>query len=93
MKPGECKLGSEAKDSISGFKGVVVCISTWLNGCERIAVQPKKLTADGKPVEVHTFDCQDIELVKPPKQTKTRKTGGDRENEKQSHSDPERRTK
>ena len=56
------KLGDIAKDSITGFAGVVVTRIEWLNGCNRINIQPRELK-DGKPVEPHCFDWQQVEKV------------------------------
>lgn len=30
------ELGDIAKDEVSGFQGVVVAVTNWLNGCNRI---------------------------------------------------------
>lgn len=60
----QVKLGCLAQDSITGFTGVVVAITEWLNGCRRITIQPKELK-DGKPIDGHTFDAEQVELVCP----------------------------
>jgi len=51
------ELGDEVKDKVSGYKGVVICISRWINGCRRVTAQARELK-DGAPV--HTL-CEDIE--------------------------------
>lgn len=56
------KLGDEVRDQISGFTGVVVAITEWLNGCRRITIQPKALF-EGKPVDNNTFDAEQIEKI------------------------------
>ena len=33
--------GEEVRDVVSGFTGIIDCISLWLNGCRRYSVQPK----------------------------------------------------
>ena len=58
----EIKLGDTAQDRITGLKGIVVAITTWLNGCKRITIQPQKLHKD-KPVESSCFDAEQVELV------------------------------
>jgi hypothetical protein len=58
----EIKLGSTARDKISGFKGTVIAITDWLNGCRRVTVAPQELK-DGKRIESDTFDVQQLELV------------------------------
>ena len=35
------KNGEEVKDVVSGFTGIIDCVSLWLNGCRRYSVQPK----------------------------------------------------
>jgi hypothetical protein len=57
-------LGCIAKDSITGFEGVVIAITEWLNGCIRITIQPKLLN-EGKPLDSHTFDVEQVDVVKP----------------------------
>lgn len=63
-RPEGLKLGDKARDKISGFTGVVVAMTEWLNGCLRITIQPQELK-DGKPIENHTFDAEQIEIVEP----------------------------
>ena len=57
-------LGDTVKDEITGFTGVVICKSTWLNGCVRLMVQRTKLDKDGKPVPAESFDVEQLVLVK-----------------------------
>ncbi len=49
------KLGDTARDTITGFEGVVVCISDYLHGCRRFSLAPRHLH-DGKPLEWQSFD-------------------------------------
>lgn len=60
---GQIELGDEAKDQITGFSGVVIAITNWLAGCQRVSVQPRELK-DGKPIESVTFDVEQLDLVK-----------------------------
>lgn len=85
---GEVRTGDEARDEITGFRGVVVAVTTWLNGCERVTIQPKKLH-EGKPVETQTFDVEQLVVVKPSGRAALRATGGDRPNVKRA-ADPAR---
>jgi hypothetical protein len=55
-------LGDKAKDRISGFEGVVVAVTEWLNGCRRITIQPEALH-EGKPIESSTFDAEQVARV------------------------------
>lgn len=69
----EIRLGDEAKDSITGFQGTVVADTTWLNGCRRLVLQPKKLDKDGKPRPSETFDVEQLILVKQAERNKPQK--------------------
>ncbi len=63
LPTGPCDLGDSVKDKITGFKGIVTSIHCYLNGCRRIAVQPKELK-DGKPIESQIFDEPQLDIVK-----------------------------
>ena len=60
---GVIELGDLARDTVTGFTGVVTAKTKWLNGCERLMLQSQKLK-DGKPIEGETFDILQLELVK-----------------------------
>lgn len=68
-------LGCEAKDTITGYVGIVVCISDWLNGCRRVTIQAKELKG-GIPLENQTFDVEQVNLVSSGLQTQASPTGG-----------------
>lgn len=70
-------LGDVAKDTITGFTGVVVAETKWLHGCVRLTLQPKELK-DGKPIEGLTFDEPQLELISTKSAKGTSKTGGPR---------------
>lgn len=72
---GQINTGDEVKDSITGFSGVAICISSWLNGCVRVTIQPRELH-EGKPIDAQTFDVEQIEVVKSATHAPLRKTGG-----------------
>jgi hypothetical protein len=74
-RPKNLSLGCVAKDKISGFTGVVVAITEWLNGCQRATIQPKELK-DGKPIDAHTFDAEQVEVVEPISNSKRKPHGG-----------------
>lgn len=57
-------LGDVAKDSVTGFEGIVVAYCEWLHGCARVTLQPQKLK-DGIPIEAQTFDELQLERVTP----------------------------
>ena len=64
--------GNEVKDSITGFTGVVVARTEWLNGCIRYVVQSRKMGVDKKLID-NTFDEQQLSLLHPPKPVKIKK--------------------
>lgn len=52
----EMTLGSIVSDDISGFQGVAVARTVYLNGCIRVQVQPKELKEDGELMKAVWFD-------------------------------------
>lgn len=74
----QIKLGDVAKDTITGFKGVVVARTEWLNGCVRITLQPKQLQENGKPIDSETFDDTQLILVHAGPSRAPKETGGPR---------------
>ncbi len=59
------KLGDHVKDTITGFNGIVVAITEWMNQCRRISVQPKALSKEtGAPIEAQSFDESQLVMVK-----------------------------
>lgn len=55
-------LGDIARDTVTGFEGVVIGIIQWLYGCRRISIQPRELK-DGKPIEHVSFDEPQVALI------------------------------
>lgn len=64
------KLGKKVKDSITGYEGVAVARTIWLNGCERIAIQGA-LDKDGNVPDEKWFDISQLEEAKANKKKKT----------------------
>jgi len=58
------ELGDEVKDTVSGFKGVAVCRHSYLNGCDRITIQPKAETKGTSLPGECSFDEPQLVLVK-----------------------------
>lgn len=56
------KLGDIAKDTITGFQGVVTARTTWLSNVDRLTINPQTVK-DGKPVESRGFDETQCERV------------------------------
>lgn len=74
------QLGDKARDTVSGFTGVCVARTEWLNGCWRMTLQPQALDKDGKPCEAHTFDDFQLEVTEPKLQpVGSKETGGPRD--------------
>jgi hypothetical protein len=65
------ELGDEVQCTITGFKGTVVCFSVWMNGCQRLSIQPHTLTKEGKPKDIETFDIQQLKVLKKAKKAET----------------------
>lgn len=71
------QLGDLVKDTISGFKGIVVAKTYWLANCVRITVAANYLQ-DGKPIDTQCFDEPQIEVLKAKNRPKAKiLTGGD----------------
>ena len=74
------KLGQEVKDRITGFQGIAVGRTVFLQGCARILVQPP-LDRDGKMIEAVSFDEPELEVIGQgvlPKPKKDEPPGGPR---------------
>lgn len=84
----QIELGDIAKDSITGFEGVVTCVAQWLHGCRRLTLQPQELR-DGKPVETSSFDEPQLVLVAKQAAAASNETGGPRP-EPSKHAQPVR---
>ena len=81
------KLGQKVRDTISGNEGTVVAVTTWLNGCVRMCIQPEG-TKDGAPFETFVIDEEQLEIVRMAPDRKTKPTGGSRKDPGRSP-DPE----
>ncbi len=78
----EIKLGQEVKDSVTGFKGIAIGRTTYLQGCNRILVVPKVNKA-GELLDSVAFDEPDLEVIgdgilPKPKPKPTKPPGGPR---------------
>jgi hypothetical protein len=56
------KLGDIAKDTITGFQGVVTARTKWLSNVDRLTVNPQEVK-DGKPISGRSFDETQLEYV------------------------------
>lgn len=57
-------VGDLAKDTITGFEGVIVAKCQYLFGCSRVLIEPCALQENGQPHESCWFDIYRIEIVK-----------------------------
>ena len=71
----EFELGSKVKDKITGFKGIVIARTCWLNNCNTYGVRSQKLK-DGKIQDVEWFDEPQLKIVKQEVFKARRSTGG-----------------
>jgi len=56
------KLGRLVRDKVTGFEGIAVARTTYLQGCDRIELQPK-VGKDGKLDEPQAFDEPVLETI------------------------------
>jgi len=55
-------LGKQGRDLVTGYKGIVVCVTTWMNQCRRITLQSQEMK-DGKPVETICIDFEQLKII------------------------------
>ena len=74
----EFENGEEVRDVVSGFTGIVDCVSIWLNGCRRYSVQPKMKKGDTVRPDSIWIDEESLEKISDgvKKTVKLTKTGG-----------------
>jgi len=90
-KERKIELGDRVKDKVSGYIGVVVAVTIWLNGCARMGIQAETVKKDEQPQDVVWIDEFQLKLVrKAIVKTVSRETGGPR-SEPQRAGDPRRR--
>lgn len=71
----ELQHGDTVKDTISGFIGIVVAVTEWINGCVRLTIAPTTLK-DGALLDNQTFDVEQLKLVKAGPRHQAKPTGG-----------------
>lgn len=59
----EAKLGDKVEDTVSGYKGICVSITDFINGCKRISIQPK-IKKDGSLPDDKWFDIEQVKVLK-----------------------------
>ncbi len=56
-------LGDVARDSITGYEGIIVAFTQWTTGCARVQLQ-SRVDKEGKVPESYGSDVLSLELVK-----------------------------
>ena len=56
-------LGDEVTDTVSGFKGIAVSRHSYLQGCDRISIQPS-IDKNGKLMDSESFDEPQLKVLK-----------------------------
>lgn len=74
----EFENGEEVRDVVSGFTGIIDCVSLWLNGCRRYSVQPKMKEGETKKPDGIWIDEESLEKISNgvKKEIKPTRTGG-----------------
>ena len=57
-------FGLEAKDKVTGFKGIITAVSLYMYGCAQYCITPP-IGADGKTGNNEWFDDGRIEIIGP----------------------------
>jgi hypothetical protein len=73
------QLGKLVRDKVSGMSGIATSRTTFLNGCIRIAVQPK-IDKDEKLPDEKWFDEDQIEIIGEGISMPEKKVGGPNSN-------------
>lgn len=55
-------VGDLVRHELSGLEGIVTAITSWLEGCSIVTIQPKELK-DGVPVDPSVFDERLLTIV------------------------------
>ena len=71
----EIKLGDKVRDKITGFMGIAVAKTEFLNGCIQFNVLPKGDKINKMPDEI-SIDEQSLEIVKVKRKKKIKKEMG-----------------
>jgi hypothetical protein len=56
-------MNAIAKDTVSGFKGVIIARNAHLFGCAQYGLAPQELSSDGSPRQTEFFDEARIEII------------------------------
>ena len=62
---GDVNLADKVRDRVSGFEGVAIAQHIYLNGCDRISVQPVVNKEDTALPDAKSFDAPRLEVIVP----------------------------
>lgn len=57
------RLGDKVKDTVSGFSGIAVCKCSYLQGCNRIAIQAPVTKKNPKKLDWEYFDEPQLRVL------------------------------
>jgi len=72
------ELGQEAKDKVTGFKGIVTARKQYITGCDQYTISPP-VDDKGDLQKIYDFDEDQIEIIGVginPKKVQGKKPGG-----------------
>jgi len=69
------KLGSEVKDTITGFEGIAIERCTYLNGCVQYGIQ-KKIDEKGEIPLIAYIDVEQLKVISTSPLPKSNPSGG-----------------
>lgn len=58
-------LGENARDTLTGFRGIVIGRTEYLHGCRQVLIQPRGLQENGQPEKAKWIDEPQVELAAP----------------------------
>jgi len=71
------ELGKEAKDIVTGFKGIITARVEYLNGCMQYCIEPKKINKDGSMIKAPYIDESQLKIVGEGIYVKPKRNGGE----------------
>lgn len=71
----DIKLGDKVKCTITGFEGIAVARTQFINGCTQFDILPK-CKDKGKIPEAVSIDKQSLEVIEPPKKKPVKSSTG-----------------
>lgn len=57
------ELGDLARDRVSGYEGIIIARTEWLNRCIRVGLQARGSQASGKPLDDCWCDIEQVEIL------------------------------